>query len=209
MPGSKLIPTLGLTLGILLFGTVTHSAGDTPAGQRSQAAAAQAEKAAAKALEGSTPPDWDAERWLNSPPLRLADLRGRVVLVRWWTAGCPYCKTTAPALRGLHERYNSRGLVIIGMYHHKEKEPFDPKVYEQTAKEYGFKFPLAFDPEWRNFHRWMRDPQGNPVDTGWTSVTFLLDKQGVVRYVHPGGEYVEGDRAHKQLTAVLKRLLKE
>src|SRR5262245_46755329 len=60
------------------------------------------EKAAIEALVGTTPPEWQVERWLNSPPLTLAGLRGKVVLVRWWTAGCPYCSATAPALRELH-----------------------------------------------------------------------------------------------------------
>ena len=166
--------------------------------------ASRAEESA-KALQGTNPPEWQAEHWLNSAPLQLQDLRGKVVLVRWWTANCRYCKTTAPALRDLHKRYP--GLSIIGMYHHKEESPFDPKVYEETTQKYGFEFPVAFDPDWRTFHSWMRDAQGNRVDTGWTSVTFVLDKKGVVRYVHPGGSYVKGDADYKELTAVLEQLL--
>jgi len=160
-------------------------------------------------LIGTTPPEWRAERWLNSPPLTLASLRGSVVLVRWWTAGCPFCSASAPALRELHRSYADRGLHVIGIYHHKEDTPFDPKVYEDTAKKYGFTFPIAFDPDWRDFHSWMRDPKGQPVDTGFTSVTFVLDKRGVVRHVHPGGQYVDGDPSHKQLQAVIERLLAE
>jgi peroxiredoxin len=165
--------------------------------------------AGAKALEGATPPDWQAERWLNSDPLHVGNLRGKVVLVRWWTAGCRYCRATAPALRGLHERYGTHGLVVVGMYHHKSEEPFDPKIYESTTTEYGFKFPVAFDPEWKSFHEWMRDAQANRVNTGWTSVTFVVDKKGVVRHVHPGGSYVEGDPDYEKLTAVVEKLLSE
>jgi peroxiredoxin len=168
-----------------------------------------AKKAGAKALQGSTPPEWQAERWLNSTPLHLSDLRGKVVLVRWWTANCRYCSTTAPALRGLHEKYGLQDLVVIGMYHHKGNDPFDPKAYKETVREYGFKFPVAFDPEWRTFHSWMRDPQGKPVDTGLTSVTFVLDKKGVVRHVHPGGSFVKGDEDYQALTAVIERLFDE
>jgi peroxiredoxin len=169
---------------------------------------AQAE-AAASAIEGSTPPDWQVERWLNSPPLHVRELRGKVVLVRWWTAGCPYCSHTAPALRHFFDRYSSRGLAVVGIYHHKEEGPFNPKLYEETAQRYHFAFPLAFDPEWRTFKSWMRDRHGKPVNTGWTSVTFVLDKKGVVRHVHPGGEYIEGDPAHQKLTSVLEELLAE
>lgn len=165
--------------------------------------------AATAALIGTTPPAWQADRWINSAPLELAKLRGSVVLVRWWTAGCPYCSTTAPSLRALDRTFGPRGLKIVGMYHHKEDTPFDPKVYEDTAKQYQFTFPVAFDADWRTLHSWLRDKRGQPVDTGWTSVTFLLDKQGVVRQVHPGGSYVEGDPAYADMQATIERLLAE
>ena len=161
------------------------------------------------ALIGTTPPEWQAERWIGSPPLTLASLRGSVVLVRWWTAGCPYCSTSAPALRAFHETYGPRGLKVIGIYHHKESTPFDPRVYEETARKYQFGFPLAFDPDWRTLESWLRDRNGKPVSTGWTSVTFVLDKHGVVRHVHPGGSYVEGEPAHAELRATIERLLAE
>jgi peroxiredoxin len=158
---------------------------------------------------GTTPPEWRAEQWMNSAPVTLASLRGSVVLVRWWTAGCPFCSGSAPALRAFHRSYAPRGLHVIGMYHHKEPTPFDPKVYEETARRYEFTFPIAVDPEWRDFHAWMRDANGATVDTGWTSVTFVLDKHGVVRHFHPGGQYVDGDPAHTALVGVIERLLAE
>lgn len=161
------------------------------------------------ALIGTTPPEWRAERWMNTKPLRLASLRGSVVLVRWWTSGCPFCSATAPALRTFDKTYGPRGLKVIGMYHHKEDTPFDPKVYEDTARTYEFTFPVAFDPEWQDLHAWMRDANGKPVDTGWTSVTFLLDKHGVVRHVHPGGQYVDGDASYGGMQAAIEQLLAE
>lgn len=164
---------------------------------------------AVAALLGTRPPEWQAERWMNSPPLTLGTLRGSVLLVRWWTAGCPYCSTSAPALRAFHRGYSERGLKVIGMYHHKEDTPFDPSVYEATARKYEFTFPIAFDPEWRTLESWLRDAGGRAVSTGWTSVTFVLDKQGVVRHVHPGGEYVDGDPAQTEMRAVIERLLAE
>jgi len=174
-------------------------------------AAAEAQKSAAAvaALIGTTPPEWIVERWLGSPPITLASLRGSVALVRWWTAGCPFCSTSAPALRDFDRAYAAKGLRVVGIYHHKEETPFDPAVYETTAKKYGFTFPVAFDPKWGTFDAWMKDRDGKVVDTGWTSVTFLLDKQGVVRHVHPGGQYVAGDAAHAAMTAQIERLLAE
>src|SRR5690606_24337141 len=154
-------------------------------------------------------PGWGAAGWLSPPPRSLAGLRGSVVLVRWWTSGCPFCSATAPSLRAFDRDYRERGLKVIGMYHHKEDTPFDPKVYEDTARKYEFAFPLAVDPEWRALQSWMRDANGNVVNTGWTSVTFVLDKQGVVRHVHPGGKYVDGVRAHAELRDAIERLLAE
>jgi peroxiredoxin len=171
--------------------------------------ASSAPSPAAAALIGTTPPEWRAERWMNSPPISLASLRGSVVLVRWWTAGCPFCSTTAPALRALDQDFGPRGLRVIGMYHHKEATPFDPAVYETTAREYGFTFPVAVDPDWHTLESWLHDAQGHDVDTGWTSITFVLDKHGVVRHVHPGGSYVEGEPAYDELRRVLERLLEE
>jgi peroxiredoxin len=155
-------------------------------------------------------PPWQVSQWFNSPPLTLEQLRGKVVLVRWFMGpSCPFCSATAASLRALDERYASKGLTVIGMYHHKEETPFDPAVYEQTARKYEFTFPLAVDPDWRTLQSWMRDRAGNPVSTGFTSVTFLLDKRGVIRHVHPGGQYVDGDPAHAELQAAIERLLAE
>jgi peroxiredoxin len=168
---------------------------------------ARTEREGVAKLIGTTPPEWQLERWLSSTPRTLASLRGSVVLVRWWTAECPYCSTSAPALRAFDRTYGPRGLEVIGVYHHKEDTPFDPAVYEETARKYGFTFPVAFDPDWKTLKSWMRDRAGNAVSTGWTSVTFVLDKQGVVRHVHPGGEYVAGDAAYGELERAVERLL--
>jgi peroxiredoxin len=153
-------------------------------------------------LIGTRPPEWQATLWMGSPPLKLADLRGRVVLVRWWTAGCPYCSATAPALRAFHERYAARGLTVVGMYHHKEATPFQPEVYRATARKYGFTFPVAVDTDWRTLRSWLRG-----VDTGFTSVTFVLDKEGIIRHLHRGGEYRPGDAAETRLRQVIEGLL--
>ena len=64
----------------------------------------------------------------------------------------------------------------------------------EMAKEYRFTFPLAVDIDWRTLKSWARDAQGHEVDTGWTSMTFVLDKKGIVRHVHPGGEYLNISR---------------
>lgn len=155
-------------------------------------------------LIGTPAPDWTASHWLNSRPLRLEDLRGRLVLVRWWTApGCRYCKSTAPALDEFHDRFADRGLTVIGLYHHKSAEPLDPEQVRRHADEFGFEFPVAIDDDWATLRRWWLD-DGPRI---FTSVSFLIDRQGIVRHIHPGGQYVKGDDEYAAMEGQIEQWL--
>ena len=91
----------------------------------------------------------------------------------------------------MHARYAKDGLVVVGMYHHKEPTPLDPEAVRGWAKHYGYEFPVAIDADWRTLRRWWLD--GHP-NRGYTSVSFLIDRGGVVRRVHLGGLIdVKGD----------------
>ena len=95
-------------------------------------------------------PGWKLEHWFNSEPLGLEDLRGKVVLVRWVMApSCPLCSATAPALNRFDEEYRGRGLVVIGVYHHKDPEPLDVETVRGYVEHYQFRFPVAVDPDWQ------------------------------------------------------------
>jgi thiol-disulfide isomerase/thioredoxin len=123
-------------------------------------------------------------QWFNSAPLTLADLRGRVVFVRWFMSpDCPFCSGTAPALRALHESYADQGLVVVGMYHHKDPTPLDPENVRGWIEHFGYTFPVAIDADWRTLERWWLDGH----DRSYTSVSFLIDRAGAVRHVHLGG----------------------
>jgi thiol-disulfide isomerase/thioredoxin len=129
-------------------------------------------------------PPWQVSQWFNSEPLSLEQLRGKVVLVRWFMGpSCPFCSGTAPTLRALHERYADKGLAVIGMYHHKEQTPLDPKQVAGWVKHFGYQFPVAIDKDWTTLRKWWLDGH----DRSYTSVSFLIDKAGVVRRVHLGG----------------------
>jgi len=129
-------------------------------------------------------PPWQASHWFNSPPLALADLRGKVVFVRWFMSpSCPMCSGSAPALRELHERYAARGLVVVGMYHHKEATPLDPAEVRGWIRHFGYRFPVAIDADWATLQRWWLAGHHR----SYTSVSFLIDADGIVRYVHKGG----------------------
>lgn len=157
-------------------------------------------------LIGTKPPEWQVADWLNSKPLTLKDLSGKVVLVRWWTAPfCPLCSETAPALNEFHEKHKDQGLVVIGFYHHKSPLPLDKAHVEHYAKKYGFQFPVATDPDWQTLRRWWLDGG----EREFTSVSFLIDRKGVIRHIHPGGKLVKGDDAHTAIKAKIEELLGE
>lgn len=157
-------------------------------------------------LIGTRPPEWNLSHWLNSEPLTLKNLQGKVLLVRWWTAPeCPYCRASAPALNEFFEKYSDQGLQVIGIYHHKSTAPLRPKDIERYSRLFGFEFPVALDADWGTLNAWWLDR----VQAGWTSVSFLLDRRGVIRYIHPGGDYVRGEQEYAELKAKIEELLQE
>jgi peroxiredoxin len=126
--------------------------------------------------------------WLNSTPIEIGDLQGKVALLRWWTEGCPYCTATAPSLLSLERKYGSRGLQVIGIFHPKPAGKWTLEQVRRAAAEKQFTFPIAVDGDWTALKRWWLTK-----DRDFTSVSFLLDQNGIIRYVHPGGEFHEGD----------------
>jgi peroxiredoxin len=138
---------------------------------------------------GVVVPPFQFDGWINSQPMTLQDLRGQVVLVRWWTDTCPFCASSAPALRKLHETYSDQGLTVVGVFHPKagRDDPLDVERVQRSVDSRRFRFPVAIDWDWRTRtlkEWWLTGPE-RPA----TSVTFLLDKAGVIQFVHPGMEY--------------------
>jgi thiol-disulfide isomerase/thioredoxin len=157
-------------------------------------------------LLGRTAHEWHVEHWLNSAPLSLASLRGKVVLVRWWTApDCPFCAATAPSLNDFDHNYRARGLRVVGFYHHKSDEPLHVDDVAHYAKLFHFEFPIAIDPQWTTLRDWWLGHGRRK----FTSVSFLIDRRGVIRHIHPGGQYVKGDAGYAKLEQMIQTLLAE
>ena len=167
---------------------------------------------------GVAAPPLQFDQWLNSPPLSLEDLRGRVVLVRWWTDTCPFCVSSAPALRTLHGESADRGLTVIGVFHPKagRDDPLDVERVQRAVESRQFTFPVAIDWDWRHgaLKEWWLTGPARPA----TSVTFILDRSGVIRFVHPGMEYHDddGNQEHamcvddmSRIRGTIERLLEE
>ncbi len=147
---------------------------------------------------------WDVGEWINSKPLTLDSLRGKVVLIRWWTApGCPFCEASAPALNEFARKYHDRGLVVLGFYHHKSPAPLTAAHVKEQVRQLNLEFPVAIDREWSTLRRWWLDKH----DRGWTSVSILLDRRGIVRHVHPGGAFFKGETGYEALEKKIEALL--
>ncbi|MFH6767284.1 redoxin domain-containing protein [Gaetbulibacter aquiaggeris] len=167
---------------------------------------------------GIKAPPFKFDGWLNSIPLTLEDLKGHVVLVRWFTDTCPYCASSTPALRQLYEEYTDKGLKMIGVFHPKagRDDSLDIPRVERVVEARDFKFPIAIDWDWRNKTLkdwWLTGPK-RPA----TSVTFILDRSGVIQFIHPGMEYHEdnGSELHTmcvsdmgRIRAAIERLIAE
>jgi thiol-disulfide isomerase/thioredoxin len=136
-------------------------------------------------LIGRRAPAWSFERWIRSPALTPQDLRGKVVLLRWWTDGCSYCTATLPGLEALRKRYADDGLLVIGVYHPKPPRAVPDRDIVAMANRLGFKGPIAVDQRWTTLERyWLAGHERE-----FTSVSFLIDRDGLIRWVQRGGEY--------------------
>jgi peroxiredoxin len=158
------------------------------------------------ALVGSRAPEWTNDQWLNSEPLKLSQLKGKVVLLRFFMeSSCPLCRASAPYLNDFYSAYKDEGLVVIGMYTPKPRpRKTDIETVKQFVTDYGFSFPIAVDDDWSTLKSfWLN----RVPDADYTSVSFLIDRNGIIRYIHPGGAYSEED-AHA-LKSSIEKLLRD
>ena len=164
-------------------------------------------------LLGQAAPPWTFTRWIGAP-LLLEQLRGKVVLLRWWTEGCHFCAATLPELDLLRRAHADHGLVVIAVFHPKPPHEVSDRHILAVAKKLGFTGAIAVDREWTTLDRyWLA---GHP-ERDWTSVSFLIDREGAIRWVHGGGEYHRSDDpAHArcavqyhELEAALAKVLAE
>ena len=95
--------------------------------------------------------------------------------------------------------------MVLAFYHHKLPIPFNRDDVKRVADKAGFRFPVAVDNGWKNLDRWWLEGENRH----WTSVSFLIDKEGVIRHIHPGGSYAQGSSDYEKLKAKIEELLEE
>jgi thiol-disulfide isomerase/thioredoxin len=142
---------------------------------------------------GMPAPEVVGQGWLNSGPLRLAELKGKVVLVEFWTFGCYNCRNVEPYVKGWHQKYAGKGLVIIGV--HVPEFSYERSVanVQNYVNEHGIKYPVLIDNE---FNTWKR------YNNRYWPAIYLVDKRGIIRYLRVGeGGY---QQTEKQILAQLE-----
>lgn len=141
-------------------------------------------------LIGQPAPSWGPLDWVNSPPLEPKQLRGKVVLIRFFDDN----PLGAPALRELNAAYREQGLAVVGFY---VPTPMptqtDDSAVRDLASAVGFEFPVANDSQWQTLNRyWL-----NRADAEPGGMTFLVDRKGIIRYTQPDGRYEKNSRDRK------------
>lgn len=150
-------------------------------------------RAAQLPIEGELPSFAGATAWLNSEPLTAADLRGKVVLVDFWTFTCVNWLRTLPYVRAWAQKYGDNGLAVIGV--HTPEFPFEKDVdsVRRAAKEMRVEYPIAVDSNyavWRTF------------DNHYWPALYFVDAQGRIRHHHFGeGAYDMSEMVIQQLLA--------
>ena len=148
--------------------------------------------ASAAAVHNSAPEFTGIDQWLNGPPLTMHDLRGRVVLVDFWTYGCINCFHTLPHVEDWDRRYRDKGLTIIGVHTPEFPNERSTENVKDAVQRYGIHFPVAQD---NGYATW------NAYGNQYWPAFYLIDKTGHIVYTHVG----EGDYAQTQ--AWIEKLL--
>ena len=144
-------------------------------------------------VEGKMPPLDGAIQWLNSPPLSAEALKGKVVLVDFWTYSCINCIRAIPYVKAWAEKYKDQGLVVIGV--HAPEFAFEKNVdnVKKAIGDLGITYPVAIDNDyaiWRAF------------DNQYWPAHYFIDAEGRIRHHHFGeGEYDQSERVIQELLA--------
>lgn len=131
--------------------------------------------------------------WINSDALSVEKLRGRVVLVDFWTFGCYNCRNTLPALKKFNADYGNRGLTIVGVHSPEFEREKNVEELRRQTQSLGILYPVVSD---NDFDTW----RAYGIEA-WPTVV-ILDKKGRIRYSHVGeGSYEAQGRAIETLLA--------
>lgn len=146
-------------------------------------------------VEGTLPPleSLGIGPWFNSKPLTAADLKGKVVVIDFWTYSCINCLRSIPYVKAWDERYRKDGLVVIGVHAPEFAFEHDPANVAKAVKDLGITYPVVMDNDWKLWRA---------LQNNYWPAHYFVDARGRVRYHHFGeGEYDMSERVIRQLLA--------
>ncbi|MEW5836642.1 MAG: thioredoxin family protein [Pseudomonadota bacterium] len=136
-----------------------------------------ARAAQAPRVGDSAPAFAGVTRWINSAPLSTEDLRGKVVLVDFWTFECINCLHALPQVKALDAKYRDRGLVVVGIHTPELAAERDTGNLLAAVKRLGITFPVAQDNDYATWNAWHNQ---------YWPAQYVIDRQGRVVYTHIG-----------------------
>jgi len=132
-------------------------------------------------------PDVVSDTWLNATPVKIAELRGKVVLVEFWTLSCGSCRELEPYVKQWSERYRGQGLEVISVHAPEFNHERELSSVRARVAQAEIQYPVAIDNDYTNWNRYR-----NQV---WPAL-YLVDKRGMLRHRKIGaGDYA--DTEHK------------
>ncbi|QXI31321.1 cytochrome c biogenesis protein DipZ [Pseudomonas vanderleydeniana] len=180
----------------MMQGSAMMAAGvhdEQPAGSMMAMAAKTAATERSLPVEGTLPDLSGAVQWLNSSPLNAAELKGKVVLIDFWTYSCINCLRSLPYVNAWAQKYRDQGLVVIGVHAPEFAFERDIDNVRQAVAKLGIQYPVAIDNNyaiWRGFN-----------NQYWPA-HYFVDAQGRIRYHHFGeGDYAGSEQVIQQLLA--------
>jgi thiol-disulfide isomerase/thioredoxin len=143
---------------------------------------------------GGSAPEISNEIWLNSDPLRLANLRGKVVMVEFWTFGCWNCRNIEPYVKAWHKKYVSQGLVVIAVHSPEFQYEHDVNRVKEYIGDHKLPYAVPIDNEFKTWRKF---------ENRYWPTLYLIDKRGKIQYIKIG----EG--AYERTEQEIQRLLAE
>lgn len=192
--------TLMIVLALLVLAGCSAQASDTPAAptptpqEKSEPTPTPAPSPTTIALpDQGAAPDFQNDVWINSEPLRLADLRGKVVFIEFWTYGCVNCQRVIPYINEWYEAYGGDDFEVVGVHYPEFNYERDVANVRKAVDRFHIEHPVAIDNERQTWAAY---------NQRYWPTRYILDKRGRIRYKHIGeGAYAETEAVIRQLMA--------
>lgn len=141
----------------------------------------------------------DETKWLNSSPLKMADLRGKVVMLDVWTFMCWNCTNSIPWVKEMQKRFQKNGLLIVGIHAPEFEHEKDIKAVKAALEKHRLTSPQLID----NDHKYWR-----ALNNRYWPAFYFIDKRGYIRHVVVGEVHID-DRRDREIQRLVETLLAE